>query len=320
MDGVDLDLFERGIRHATETYSGTALDLALAELGWHEALSAEPRTAVSSLFELQGRANTTASMLDAVVGSSLGLTTGLTAGVVLPAFGEWRPPGEVAGGDLVVRGIAAASLVDRDSVHVVACSGETECAVEVSTGELELRPVRGLDPSSGLVEVIGTGVPFAAAHDLGRDAWPRAMARAQLAVGHELVGAARAMLELARTHALDRIQFGQPIGRFQAVRHRLADTLVAVEAADAALDAAWEDPSPQAAAMAKALAGRGARTAARHSQQVLAGIGFTTEHDLHRYVRRVLVLDQLIGSGRSLTADLGRELLASRELPPLPPL
>ena len=139
-------------------------------------------------------------------------------------------------------------------------------------------------------------------------------------VGHELVGAARAMLELARAHALDRIQFGQPIGRFQAVRHRLADTLVAVEAADAALDAAWEDPSPPAAAMAKALAGRGARTAARHAQQVLAGIGFTTEHDLHRYVRRVLVLDQLVGAGRALTTDLGHQLLASRQLPPLPPL
>ena len=113
---------------------------------------------------------------------------------------------------------------------------------------------------------------------------------------------------------------GSRSAAFQAVRHRLADTLVAVEAADAALDAAWEDASPQAAAMAKALAGRGARTAARHCQQVLAGIGFTTEHDLHRYLRRVLLLDQLVGAGRTLTADLGHELLASRQLPPLPPL
>ena len=70
--------------------------------------------------------------------------------------------------------------------------------------------------------------------------------------------------------------------------------------------------------MAKALAGRGARTAARHCQQVLAGIGFTTEHRFHHYVRRVLVLDQLFGAGRSLTRGLGRELLATRSLPPLP--
>ena len=47
--------------------------------------------------------------------------------------------------------------------------------------------------------------------------------------------------------------------------------------------------------MAKAVAGRQARTTARHCQQVLAGIGFTTEHPLHHYVRRTLVLDALLG-------------------------
>jgi alkylation response protein AidB-like acyl-CoA dehydrogenase len=128
------------------------------------------------------------------------------------------------------------------------------------------------------------------------------------------------MLALARLHALEREQFGQPIAAFQAIRHRLAETLVAIETADAVLDAAWLDRSPQTAAMAKALAGRGARTAARHCQQVLAGIGFTTEHDLHRYVRRTLVLDQLLGSARTLTRGLGEELLATRTLPGLLPL
>jgi alkylation response protein AidB-like acyl-CoA dehydrogenase len=69
--------------------------------------------------------------------------------------------------------------------------------------------------------------------------------------------------------------------------------------------------------MAKAMAGRGARTAMRHSQQVLAGIGFTTEHDLHRYLRRIWVLDQLFGSSAVLTKQLGADLLATRRLPPL---
>src|SRR3546814_10897643 len=71
--------------------------------------------------------------------------------------------------------------------------------------------------------------------------------------------------------------------------------------------------------MAKSLAGRGARLTAKHCQQVLAGIGFTTEHDLHRYVRRVLVLDELFGSARALTKDLGEQLLATSQLPPLLP-
>jgi alkylation response protein AidB-like acyl-CoA dehydrogenase len=100
----------------------------------------------------------------------------------------------------------------------------------------------------------------------------------------------------------------------------LADTLVAVEAATAALETAWDDRSPGSAAMAKALAGRAGQTAARHGQQVLAGIGFTTEHELHRSVRRVLVLDELFGTAHSLTLDLGRQLLATRQLPPPSPL
>jgi alkylation response protein AidB-like acyl-CoA dehydrogenase len=86
------------------------------------------------------------------------------------------------------------------------------------------------------------------------------------------------------------------------------------------LDAAWADPSPLNASMAKALAGRGARAAARHCQQVMAGIGFTTEHRFHRYLRWSLLLDQLLGSSRTLTRDLGTDLLASRELPALLPL
>ena len=100
----------------------------------------------------------------------------------------------------------------------------------------------------------------------------------------------------------------------------MAETLVAIETATAALDAAWLDPSPSTAAMAKAVAGRSARTVARHCQQVLAGIGFTTEHDLHRYVRRVLVLDQLFGSTRMLTRELGQHVIDTGRLPDLLPL
>jgi alkylation response protein AidB-like acyl-CoA dehydrogenase len=53
---------------------------------------------------------------------------------------------------------------------------------------------------------------------------------------------------------------------------------------------------------------------------VLAGIGFTTEHEFHRYVRRVLVLDALFGGSRTLTRELGAELLTNQRLPALVPL
>ena len=146
------------------------------------------------------------------------------------------------------------------------------------------------------------------------------MATGQRAVAHEMVGAMRTMLRLAREHALDRVQFDRPISSFQAVRHRLAESHVAIEGAAAALDAAWEDGTPLTAALAKAVAGQSARTVRRHCQQVLAGIGFTTEHDLHQFVRRTLVLDSLLGDSRTLTKQIGAELLAARGLPALLPL
>ena len=125
------------------------------------------------------------------------------------------------------------------------------------------------------------------------------------------------MLRLAREHALEREQFGRPIAQFQAVRHRLAETYVALEAADAAVVSAWDAPGPLTAMLAKSLAGRGATIAARHCQQVLAGIGFTSEHALHRYVKRALVLDGLLGSSSRLPQELGATLLATRQLPRL---
>ena len=125
------------------------------------------------------------------------------------------------------------------------------------------------------------------------------------------------MLALARTHALERLQFGRPIAQFQAVRHRLADTLVALEGLDATLVAAGDEPNPVTAALAKAAAGRAARTVTAHCQQVLAGTGFTTEHPFHRFLKRTLVLEGLFGSADDIAVDLGRQLLAARAVPNL---
>ena len=131
------------------------------------------------------------------------------------------------------------------------------------------------------------------------------LAKGRLALGWWLAGSARAMLVLARQHAVDRVQFGRPIASFQAVRHRLAETLVAIEGAEAALFAAQNEMSDLACLLAKAAAGQAALTAAKHCQQVLGGIGFTDEHDLHRHVKRVYVLDGLLGSARDLTREAG---------------
>ena len=143
------------------------------------------------------------------------------------------------------------------------------------------------------------------------------LGEARRAVGWWLVGSARAMLALARRHALDRVQFGRPIASFQAVRHRLADTLVAIEGAEATLILPGIDSPDLTAMLAKAAAGKAALTAARHCQQVLGGIGFTAEHDLHHHVKRALVLDGLLGSSRELTRKAGAGLRARGSAPRL---
>jgi hypothetical protein len=137
---------------------------------------------------------------------------------------------------------------------------------------------------------------------------PVPLAAGRHALGWWLVGAGRAMLALARQHALDRVQFGQPIASFQAIRHRLAETMVAVEGAEATLVAAAAKPDDLSFLLAKAAAGQAALIAARHCQQVLGGIGFTAEHELHRHVKRSLVLDGMLGSARELTREAGAVL------------
>ncbi len=143
------------------------------------------------------------------------------------------------------------------------------------------------------------------------------VAAGRQALGWWLVGSGRAMLALARQHALDRTQFGRPVASFQAIRHRLAETLVALEGAEGTLVAAAAEPADLSFLLAKAAAGQAALTAARHCQQVLGGIGFTAEHALHRHVKRALVLDAMLGSSRELLREAGATLRAKGFAPRL---
>jgi hypothetical protein len=319
MDAAERELFEGAVRRATASCRDAALDDALAQLGWHDALDTDRAVAVGVLFEAQGSLNVTSAALDLVLAAALGVPDPAAA-VVLPPLRERAAPGRVDTDRCTVRGLGTAALARRDSALVVAASGPGGSqAFRVKVPVLESTAAHGLDPALGLTEVAGD-ILLTDAEALGPVDWDAAVAVGQLALGHELVGAARAALELARQHALERIQFGRPIAAFQAVRHRLAEALVALEAAAALVDAAWEEPTPASAALAKGMAGRSARTVARHAQQVLAGIGFTLEHPLHHFVRRIVLLDQLLGAGSVLTRQSGAELLTSGSLPATFPL
>ncbi|WP_406142200.1 acyl-CoA dehydrogenase family protein [Streptomyces sp. NBC_01089] len=122
------------------------------------------------------------------------------------------------------------------------------------------------------------------------------------ALAAEQVGAAERCLELTVAHVRDRVQFGRPIGSFQAVKHRLADAFVRVESArSAALGASWAaaDGSPDLpryAAVAKSACSEAFSAVAGDMIQLHGGIGITWEHDAHRYFKRAHGSAQLFGS------------------------
>jgi alkylation response protein AidB-like acyl-CoA dehydrogenase len=327
MDQDERELFAQSVARVFARASadrGGDVDAGLAEIGWRDALAAWGGAAIGVVLGAQGRAGATSGALDDVLGSALGLDE--PTAVLLPRLGRQEQPATCGDDDVLsVDGLATPRILGAERAAVVV-DGPEGCHVRyVPTSRLTVEPIVGLDPDALLHTVTAVLPAGALAHaptpDGGAADWSQALALGQLAVAAELVGVGRAMLGLALEHARSRLQFGRPIGSFQAVRHRLADAFVALEGASAAVeacvDATGTGPlvAPGHAAMAKALAGAASRDSAKHAQQVLAGIGFTAEHTFHRHLRRSMLLDRLLGSGRTLTRQVGVDTLAGASVP-----
>lgn len=146
------------------------------------------------------------------------------------------------------------------------------------------------------------------------EGWPvvrRVLDIATAALSTEMVGTAQKSLDLAVEYAKTRVQFGKPIGSFQAVKHKCVDMMVAVEnARSLSYYAAWtvDERVPEAATavpMAKAYASDMAKNVTSEAIQVHGGIGFTWEHDCHLYHRRALAGEANLGN-----APIHREVVA----------
>ena len=214
------------------------------------------------------------------------------------------------------RGSATARVTTAKELVVVSDAGGALSTVTVPIEAISIVPVRGIDPDAGF-HVVRVEQSANLATPTEATAWTEAVAAGRRALAHQVAGACRTMVDLARSHALEREQFGRPIAQFQAVRHRLADALIAVETLDAALAAAWDESNALTAALAKAIAGRTARSVATHCQQVLAGVGFTTDHAFHRFLKRTMAFEGIFGTADDIVTTIGRELLASRSVPTL---
>ena len=189
-------------------------------------------------------------------------------------------------------------LVERDGALVaVAAEGETLETVD-STRRL------GRLADGGAGEQVG-----------GADALGRIRVRAYAALAVEAVGIAQRALELAVEHAKTREQFGRPIGVYQAISHRLADSYLETELARSlAYWAAWyvaegDEQAPVAAAAAKSQASEVAVAVCERAIQAHGGIGFTWEHPLHRYYKRAEWIQAFGGFPAAQRAEVAAALL-----------
>jgi alkylation response protein AidB-like acyl-CoA dehydrogenase len=162
-----------------------------------------------------------------------------------------------------------------------------------------------------------TGEGDAATVDPTRPLWPvEETPRFRAAAAAEALGVAQRALDLGVEHAKTRMQFGKPIGTYQAVSHPLAQTYTDVELARSLVYwAAWcvaedDERAPLAAAAAKAFATEAAVVACEHSIQVHGGIGFTWEHPLHRFYKRALWLEGFGARPAELRLEVADALLA----------
>jgi alkylation response protein AidB-like acyl-CoA dehydrogenase len=201
-------------------------------------------------------------------------------------------------GDLLSGTVAQA--VDAAAAGLLlVTAGDTLYAVDAATAVIT--PVEALDPTRPLARVVLDGTH-------GRAVGPSAYALSLLHVAYaaESVGAARAVLERTVDYLKVREQFGRPLGSFQALRHRIADLTVELEAATstawyaarAAADNA--DDLPVVAPLAKAIAQDAFTHIAGESIQLHGGIGFTWEHDAHLFFKRAWTTALLHGDSRTL--------------------
>jgi alkylation response protein AidB-like acyl-CoA dehydrogenase len=287
-----------------EEYGGTGsgqteLSVALYELG--AGLVPTPLLAAAVL-----AAGTLLHLDDEAARGELlpGLASGELIGTLAGGDGE-APAASGAGGELRLTGETSPVVngMQADVILVPARHGDelVVCLVDAQAEGLARTPLTTLDHTRALARLRFDATP---ARPLAGDA-ARALDTvtdlANLALAAEQCGGMAACLAMTAGYARERVAFGQPIGAFQGVKHKLADIHTAWELAYAALREATlcadEDPDelPDAAAVARALVSPAYFQAAADTVRLHGGIGYTWEHDAHLYYKNALSGKVLLG-------------------------
>jgi alkylation response protein AidB-like acyl-CoA dehydrogenase len=295
---------EQGLHgvHLSETAGGQGfgileLAIVLAEFGY----GAVPGPFVPSAI---------ASALISANDPEATLLNDLASGAVIAAYAIDSGLTATRHGDgLVIRGeVRAVPAAAQAAVLVLPVSIDSgEEWVVLDAGQLEIEPVRSVDPLRPLAHVRANAVEVGDDRVLSNLSRELARALMSTLLSAEAVGVSRWATDTASAYAKIREQFGRPIGQFQAIKHKCAEMIADTERATAAVwDAARAiDESRQsgsqdcafefAAAVAATLAPVAAQRCAQDCIQVHGGIGFTWEHDTNVYYRRALVLAACFG-------------------------
>ncbi|MGZ6780220.1 MAG: acyl-CoA dehydrogenase IpdE2 [Mycobacterium sp.] len=192
--------------------------------------------------------------------------------------------------DVVLNGAVADVVIGADGTSLTRWT--TFTATPIATMD-PTRPLARLEPQ--------------ATTDIGAD--PGLADTAAILLAAEQIGAATRCLDLTVEYTKDRIQFGRPIGSFQALKHRMADLYVAVQSARAVVDDAIAEPSATSAALARFSASEAFSKVSAEAVQMHGGIAITWEHDIQLYFKRAHGSAQLLGPPREHLRRLESQVL-----------
>jgi alkylation response protein AidB-like acyl-CoA dehydrogenase len=196
----------------------------------------------------------------------------------------------------------AGYVVNGDIADVVVAAPDRPGGQLTRWTRFSAQPVGTMDPTRRLARVRPEETQA-----IGAD--PGIADAAAILLAAEQMGAAERCLELTVEYTKNRVQFGRPIGSFQALKHRMADLYVAVAAAKAVVSEACDAPSATNAATARLAATETFKAVAAEGIQLHGGIAITWEHDMHLYFKRAHGSAQLLGSPRELLRQLESEVL-----------
>ena len=246
------------------------------------------------------------------------------AAVVLEELGKGLVPTPLLGTTLAELALLAAGEPDADALEGLAegtkigavvfdpgyvVNGDVADVVIAATGtslsrwtSFTAHRIEAMDLTRRLAQVEPTETA-----DIGAD--PGLADIAAILLAAEQIGAATKCLDLTVEYTKDRVQFGRPIGSFQALKHRMADLYVAVQSAHALVNDALAEPSPTSAALARVAASEAFSKVAAEAVQMHGGIAITWEHDIQLYFKRAHGSAQLLGPPREHLRRLESEVL-----------